>query len=126
MKNGIPAGVVLEDHEVDVPKLAKGENGLLDQIENRRRRVRELRAASHRIQSAPFPSSYAKQQMSAQIEALAMSGAPNVSNLIEHDRKIEWPTQTLRSEVHNTQVPSVAFAETHDLLPLMHGCIVMR
>jgi hypothetical protein len=78
-----------------------------------------LACVSHRIQSAPFPSSYAKQQMRAQIEALAMSGAPNVSNLIEHDRPITWLTQMLRSEVHNTPVPSVAFAETHDLLPLI-------
>jgi hypothetical protein len=119
LKNGKPPGVMLEDHEVDVPKLAKGENGLPDAIENRRRRVRELRADLHRIRSAPYPSSYAKQQMRAQIEALAMSGAPNVSNLIEHDRKIEWNTQTLRSEVHNvTGTPSIGFANVPDMLAL--------
>jgi len=39
--------------------------------------------------------------------------------LVEHDRQVEWPTQMLRSDVRNTEVPSVAFAETHDLLPLI-------
>ena len=39
--------------------------------------------------------------------------------LIEHDREIAWPTHTLRSEVHNTQVPSVAFAEVHGVLPVI-------
>jgi hypothetical protein len=74
-----------------------------------RRRGRELKADLRRIQSAPFPSSYAKQQMRAQIEALAMSGTPNVSNLTEHDREIAWPTQMLRCQAHNTPMPSVAF-----------------
>src|SRR5258708_35178832 len=50
---------------------------------------------------------------------LAQRGTPNVSNLVEHDRQVEWPTQMLRPDVRNTEVPSVAFAETHDLLPLI-------
>jgi hypothetical protein len=56
LRDGRPPGTSLVDHEIEPPKLAKGENGLLDAIENRRRRVRELRADLHRIQSAPFPS----------------------------------------------------------------------
>jgi hypothetical protein len=67
---------VLQDYDGPEPKLAKGEASLLDAAENRRRRFRELRADLHRIASAPFPSAYAKQQMRAQIEALAMQGAP--------------------------------------------------
>jgi len=62
----------------------------------------ELIVAARQVRSAPYPSSHAKQQMRAQIEALAMQGAPSVSNLIEHDRQIEWPTQMLRSDVRNT------------------------
>jgi hypothetical protein len=57
--------------------------------------------------------------MREQIEALAQQGAPAVSNLIEHDREIAWPTQMLRSEVHNTEVRSVAFAEVHCVLPVL-------
>ena len=58
LKNGIPSGVVLEDHESDVPKPVKGENGLLDQIVNCRRRSRELRADLSRLSSSPYPSAY--------------------------------------------------------------------
>jgi hypothetical protein len=115
---GVPPGVVLQDHEGPKPTLNKNET-ITDAIERHRRRVRELKADAHRIQSSPYPSSYAKKQMRAQIGALAMSGAPNVANLIEHDRQIEWPTQMLRSEVHNTEVPSVAFAELHFVLPIL-------
>jgi hypothetical protein len=118
LRGGVPPGVVLQDAEFDVPKLAKGENGLLEQIENRRRRVRELRADLHRTRSAPYPSAYCKQRMRASVEALAMQSAPVVSNLIEHDRQIVWPTTNLQSRVYNTEVPSVAFAEVPDAIGL--------
>ena len=114
----MPPGCVLQDFD-GPSKLIKSDTNLIDLIENRRRRVRELKADLHRIQSAPFPSSHAKASMRAQIEALAMQGAPSVSDLIEHDRKIVWPMQNLRSQVFNTEVPSVAFAEAHDALPLI-------
>jgi hypothetical protein len=117
LRDGMPSGTSLEDHASEVPKLLKGVT-ITDAIERYRRRGRELKADLHRVQSAPYPSSYAKAQMRAQIEALAVSGAPNVANLIEHDRKIEWPTQTLQSSVYNTQVPAVAFAEMPDALAL--------
>ena len=50
--------------EVEPPKLNKGET-VLDAIERLRRRGRELKADLHRIASAPYPSSYAKQRMRA-------------------------------------------------------------
>jgi hypothetical protein len=75
LRDGKPSGVRLEDFEGPEPTLNKGENGILDAIENRRRRVRELRADLHRIESAPFPSSHAKAQMRAQIGQLAQAGA---------------------------------------------------
>jgi hypothetical protein len=89
-----------------------------DAIERHRRRVRELRADLHRIESAPFPSSHAKQRMRAQIEALAMQGAPSVSSLIEHDGKIEFQTQRLTSEVH-AERRSLAFTEVSDAVALV-------
>jgi hypothetical protein len=119
LRDGRPPGTMLEDHEVDVPKLAKGENGLLEQIENRRRRGRELRADLHRIRSAPFPSSYCKQRMREQVRELAMQGEPVVSDLIENDRKIVWPTQRVQSTVYNTEVPSIAFAALEAATPLL-------
>jgi hypothetical protein len=117
LKNGRPGNTTLEPVEVDVPKPAKGEN-LLDQIEARRRRVRELRADAHRIRSAPFPSAHCKAQMRSQIEALAMQGAPVVGDLIENDRQIVFQTLAVRSQVYNTEVPSVAFAELPDAVAL--------
>jgi hypothetical protein len=109
--------VLLEDFEGPEPTLNKGENGILDAIERHRRRVRELRADLHRIESAPFPSSHAKQRMRAQIEALAMQGAPSVASLIELDGKIEFQTQRLTSEVH-AERRSLAFTEAADAVAL--------
>jgi hypothetical protein len=119
LRHGRPDGTALEDHSVPEPKLLKGETGLLDAIERLRRRGRELKADLHRIQSAAYPSSYAKQRMREQVEALAMQGTPLVSNLLEHDRPISWPTQMLRSAVANTETPSIAFAEIHGVLPTL-------
>jgi hypothetical protein len=117
LRDGRPHGTVLQDYDGEVPKLGKGENGLLDAIENRRGRVRELRADLHRIASAPFPSSYAKHKMRAQIEALAMQGAPSVSRLVELDGPVDFQTQQVRSEVYNAQA-AVAFAEMPDTVAL--------
>ena len=77
-----------------------------------------MKADLHRIESAPFPSSHAKAQMPAQVEALAMQGAPSASSLIERDGKITWPTQRVQSEVHVERL-SLAFAEVPDTLALV-------
>ncbi len=118
LRDGRPHGTVLEDYDGPEPKLLKGENGLLDAIENRRRRVRELRSDLNRLASAPYPSSYAKQQMRAQIEALAMQGAPSVSRLVELDGPVEFQTQRLTSEVH-AERRLLAFSETADAVALI-------
>ena len=118
LKSGRPGNTTLEPVEVDVPKPAKGENGLLDQIETRRRRVRELRADLHRLASAPFPSSYAKQRMRGMIEALAQRGQPDVSLLIEHDGDIVWPTKRVKVDVLNAQPGAIGFAEIPDMLAI--------
>jgi hypothetical protein len=116
LKHSRPPNCLLEDHEGPEPKLSKGEH-LLDAIENRRRRVRELVADLSRISSSPFPIAYCKQKMRVQIERLAQSGAPDVSILIEHDRDVEFPMQRLTSEVF-TEHRALAVAETSDALAL--------
>jgi hypothetical protein len=118
LRDGRPHGTVLEDCDGPEPKLLKGENGLLDAIENRRRRVRELRADLHRIASAPFPSSHAKARAREQIEALAMLGAPSVSRLVELDGPVEFQTQRVQSEVHGER-RSLAFTEVPDTVALV-------
>ena len=117
LKGGQPSGTVLQDHEAQGPKLNKGET-VIDAIERHRRRGRELKADLRRIQSAPFPSSYAKQRMRAQIEALAQRGAPDVSSLIEHDREIAWPMMRLSSQVISTE-RALAFTEVTDTVAMM-------
>ena len=118
LPDGRPHGVTLQDHETEPPKLAKGENGLLDAIEARRRRCRELCADQHRIRCAPYPSSHCKARAKEQIEALAMQGAPTVSALIEHDGDLIWPQACLRSEVRGGEHPALAFAEVPDTIAL--------
>ena len=117
LRNGQPGNTTLEAVEVEPPKLNKGET-VVDAIERHRRRVRELRADLHRIESAPYPSSYAKQGMRAQIGQLARRGAPSVSSLVEHDQEIAWPTQSAQSKVYNAkraQSPSMK-RQTHSSL----------
>jgi hypothetical protein len=36
---------------------------------------------------------YAKQRLREMVEQLAQRGAPDVTNLIEHDRDVVWPMQ---------------------------------
>jgi hypothetical protein len=118
LRHGVPGNCKLEAVEVQPPKLNKGET-VTDAIEHLRRRGRELKADLHRIQSAPYPSSYAERQMIAQVEALAMQGAPSVSLLIEHDGKIVWQTQQMQSTVYNAQPRAVAFTEVPDAVALV-------
>ena len=98
LRDGRPHGTVLQDHETEVPKLAKGEDifAALDKV---RRRGREIKASIHTTQSSCYPSSYCKQRMREQIEQLAQRGCPDVTMLVEHDREIAWPVQHLRSSV---------------------------
>jgi hypothetical protein len=101
-----------------VPKLAKGEASLLDAAENRRRRVREIKASIHAIQSAPFPSKHVKAQMRAAVEALAQQG-PDVSMMVEHDGGLVWPLTRLRSEVIGAEQRALAFTEVPDAVALI-------
>jgi hypothetical protein len=118
VKNGRPGGTVLQDHEVEPPKLLKNED-LLSALERIRRRGREIKALRHTIQSSCYPSSYCKERARDAVEALAQQGAPNVTNLVEHDRPIEWPNQMLRSDVRGGDHPALAFANIEAATPLL-------
>jgi hypothetical protein len=119
LRDSRPSGTVLQDHEVEPPTLVKGESSILDAIENRRRRVRELRADLKRISDSPFSSAHAKAQMRAQIEALAQRGAPNVADLIEHDRQIEFATTRVQSDVIGAEARGIAFHQATDALAVV-------
>jgi hypothetical protein len=102
----------LQDYDGPEPKLAKGENGLLDAIENRRRRAIELKASLNAVRSAPFPASYAKQRLREQVEILAQRGEPNVAALVERadDGKLEFPRMLARAQVRNVPKAPAATA----------------
>jgi hypothetical protein len=101
LRSDRPSGTTFADHDGEAPTLNKGET-ILDAVERLRRRGRELRADLHRVQSAPYPASFAKQRMREQVEILAQRGAPSVSQLVEHsDGKFEFPLEMLRSQIHN-------------------------
>ena len=91
---------------------------VIDAIETHRRRGRELRADLHRIESAPFPSSYAKQRMREQIETRAMQAAPSVARLVELDGPVDFATTRITSEVH-AERRSLAFSEAADVIGLV-------
>ena len=112
-----PGGTALEAVEIEAPKLSKGED-VLAGIERLRRRGRELRADLHRIASAPFPSSWAKQAMRQQVEALAARGEPDVSVLVERGANIVWPTTQVQVTVFNAQPGAVGYASMPDTLAI--------
>jgi hypothetical protein len=82
-------------------RAAKTEQGesITDAVERLRRRGRELKADLARIAASPFPSAHCKQRIRAQIEALAMQGAPSVSRLVELDGPVDFQTQRITSQV---------------------------
>jgi hypothetical protein len=123
LKSGMPGGTTLEDAEEVQPQLPKGES-VIEGVERLRRRCRELKADLHRITSAPYPSGYCKARAKEQIEALAMQGAPIVSNVVEHDGDLIWPMTSLRSEVLGGELPSLAFAEIFN--PVALACWLHR
>ena len=118
LRDGRPAGTVLQDHPTPDVKLNKGES-VTDGVLRLQRRVRELRADLHRIESAPFPSSHARARMRAQIEALATQGAPSVTLLVEHDGEVEFQTRQAQAQVFNAQPGAVGFAEMPDAVALV-------
>jgi hypothetical protein len=117
LRDGRPSGTVLEAVEVEPPKLLKGED-VLSGIERLRRRCRELKSDLHRIASAPMPSSWAKERMREQVEALAARGEPDASVLTERGANIIWPTVQLRVTIYNAEPGAVGYAEVPDMLAI--------
>ncbi len=126
---------VAPDHDlvdfelVEPPKLGKSETPATA-IDRVRRRLRELDADAHRINSAPFPSSYAKQVAAAHINQLAEAAAPYVGHLVElggplivagkqEEEMIVWPTKQTSAEVSTAAGGGVAIGQTVDVVGLL-------
>jgi hypothetical protein len=110
-------GTALEAVEIEPPKLLKGE-AVIDAVERFRRRVKELKADLHRIESAPYPSSFAKQRLRGMVEQLAARAVPDVTMLIEHDGDLIWPSLRVQAEVHGVQ-RALAFHAATDTIGLL-------
>ncbi|WFU34071.1 hypothetical protein QA635_06425 [Bradyrhizobium brasilense] len=112
-----PNGTVAQMIEIEVPPI-KG--NILDRIEDRRRRGRELQADLARCRAAPWPSSIAKARMREQIEALAESGRPDAIGAVEHNEPIAFQAQSRQVEIHN--VPgggAIGFSEQPNSIGLI-------
>jgi hypothetical protein len=72
----------------------KVKGGIFDAVEGRRKRLRELAADRHTVESAPMPSAWCKTRAKEQIDQLAQRG-PDVLGLVEIGEPIRWPTRTL-------------------------------
>jgi hypothetical protein len=119
LRNDLPGGTILQAVETEPPKLLKGET-LIDAIERLRRRGRELRADRHRVQSAPYPASFAKERMRQQVDEIAARGAISVSALVEHEGgRLGIPVTHLRVSVSGETRPSVGFAEAPDTFGML-------
>jgi hypothetical protein len=112
---GRPAVCIGQMVKVDTP-FFKG--NIIDAIEGRRRRGRELKADLHRVRSAPWPSSIAKKKMRERIEQLAETGAPRADAAIETDQPVTFPTRTYQVQVLNADPSAVGFVELPDALGL--------
>ena len=77
-----------------------------------------LRQKLETIANALLPSAEVKRLAIAEIDRLAVAGRPAVDNVFR-GMSIVWPSQNLRSTVHNTPSLAVAFGETPDALATM-------
>jgi hypothetical protein len=125
---GIPGGCALSLYEGAAP-VFKG--SIIDAVEVKRRRLRELQADLHRVRSAPYPSSMAKQRMRAAVEAMIDAGAPNVAGLLEDPRgEISFPTKMVPARVHNSSDPAaivfVDVPDAHGLIAWVHKDALLK
>lgn len=98
---GLPVGAVIAPFAGAAPELRKGETAIVA-VERCRRRVRELDADLHRIETAPIPSAEAKALKNAELDNRISRGRPRCSPLIDHGEPVEWPSVALRSSGRDT------------------------
>ena len=111
---GRPGGSICVAFDGELPTLKEGAD-LPAAIDDRRRRLRELAADRHRVESAPFPAATAKAKIRDEIAALAELGAPSVSGMIEHNASlIEWPVTQISAKIFNSDPAAVGHVEVFD------------
>lgn len=116
LRHGVPGGCALEAVEVEPPKPNKGES-LLDHLDRVRRRCRELRADLHRTRSASYPLAHVKRKLREIVERIARE--PDLTNLIEHDTDIVWPSTRYQADVIGGAERALAFHESFNGLGVL-------
>ena len=104
-------GTIIEAFDGEPPKPIKGES-IIDSVARLERCCRKLRADAHRIESAPFLSTPAKERMREIVATLARWGTECL-DVDRHERsEIAWPMRTLQSTILNAEgLRPIAFAE---------------
>lgn len=108
-----PPGTVGKMVDGETPTF-KGD--VLNAVENRRRRLRELESDLNRVRCAPHPSAVRKAAMIDQVKALAERGRPDAAASIEHGALISWPLASHRFDVHNAGPGAVSFGQLVDIV----------
>ncbi|MFL9826941.1 hypothetical protein [Rhodoplanes sp. SY1] len=111
----LPHSAIVSD-AISAPPVVPKKSSVLDMIEARRRRVRELTADRRRVEAAPVPSAIVKARMVAEISRIAEAGAPDVSGAIEGGELVRWPTGTVHVGIAGAGVGSTT---VHDALAVV-------
>ena len=88
-EQSLPRDFVVKLYTGPEPQLRKGES-IVDAIEHRQRRLRELLSDLAKIRVAPITTAMAKKRAIEQMEGLAESGRPDVMRLIDHGDPIKF------------------------------------
>ncbi|MEZ2144933.1 hypothetical protein AAE026_21975 [Bradyrhizobium sp. DN5] len=111
-----PAGCIGQMVKIDL-RAFKG--SILDAIEARRQRCRELKADLHRVRSAPWPSDFVKQKMREQINRVAESGRPLVEQAVEHNEQVSFPSQSHQVRIFNSDPAAIGYVELPNTLEVV-------
>lgn len=125
MRGGVPGDCYLEVvADAPISELVKKGERIADAASRYQLRLRELAADLHRVKSAPWVSSAAKEKAEAQIKMLAAAAAPDCDRAIEFGLPVSFQTTVTTALVHGTDKPATVSNTSVDFLGLL--CWVLR
>jgi hypothetical protein len=96
----LPAGLEVTEHAEPVKVSLAPKESIHGAIENARKKLAELRADLHAVQSAPAPAAAVQAQIRQEIDDLASRGAPDVQRLIDAGGPLQWPTRDVMATIN--------------------------
>jgi hypothetical protein len=106
----VPASKVLQPAKHERPNVRGSHADAVDRV---RSRIASLKARRAEIEQAPLPIALAKEAATAQIEALAERGRPDLSGLIADGYSIGWPKSSEMAGGTPDDVALTIFAFVH-------------